>query len=104
MSTTKRPAQLSKPTLHTDAARAFATGTQKPSKAASREEPTATLKAAPETASAAGKSLSGQIPEGDVRLTANINKELHLKLKIAAATQRTTIGEIIEKLVREHLD
>src|ERR1035441_10280072 len=26
--------------------------------------------------------LSGQVPEGDVRLTANIREDLHLKLKI----------------------
>ncbi len=39
---------------------------------------------------------SGQLPEGDVRLTANIRSDLHLKLKIRAATERTTIGELIE--------
>jgi hypothetical protein len=29
-----------------------------------------------------GKSKSGQIPEGDVRLTANSKSELHTRLKI----------------------
>jgi hypothetical protein len=47
--------------------------------------------------------LSGQVPEGDVRLTANIREDLHLKLKIAAARRRTTIGELIEELVEEYL-
>ena len=48
-------------------------------------------------------SLSGQVPTGDVRLTANIRDDLHLKLKIAAARRRTTIGELIEELVEQYL-
>ncbi len=47
--------------------------------------------------------VSGQVPEGDVRLTANIRQDLHLKLKIEAAHRRTTIGELIEELVDKHL-
>ncbi len=47
--------------------------------------------------------LSGQVPDGDVRLTANIRADLHLKLKIAAARRRTTIGEIIEEMVEKHI-
>ena len=49
------------------------------------------------------KSAPGPVPEGDVRLTANIRQDLHLKLKIAAATRRTTIGELIEGLVEQYL-
>lgn len=49
------------------------------------------------------RPTSGQVPEGDVRLTANIRQDLHLKLKIAAAHKRTTIGELIEMLVAKHL-
>lgn len=52
---------------------------------------------------AKGRSTSGLVPEGDVRLTANIREDLHLKLKIAAAHKRTTIGELIEMLVAKHL-
>jgi hypothetical protein len=48
-------------------------------------------------------SLSGQVPTGDVRLTANIREDLHLKLKIAAARRRTTIGELIEELVEQYM-
>ncbi|MCM0083756.1 hypothetical protein L4X63_19385 [Geomonas sp. Red32] len=38
-----------------------------------------------------------------MRLTANIREDLHLKLKIASAHRRTTIGEIIEELVEKYL-
>ncbi|WP_284694725.1 plasmid partition protein ParG [Geomonas sp. Red32] len=49
------------------------------------------------------KKVSGLVPAGDVRLTANIREDLHLKLKIASAHRRTTIGEIIEELVEKYL-
>ena len=49
------------------------------------------------------KVVSGLVPEGDVRLTANIRQDLHLKLKIEAAHRRTTIGELIEELVERYL-
>lgn len=48
-------------------------------------------------------SKSGLVPEDDVRLTANINIDLHTRLKMAAAKQRTTIGELIELLIKKHL-
>ena len=43
---------------------------------------------------------SGLLPTGDVRLTANIREDLHLKLKIKAAQERTTIGELIEEWIK----
>jgi hypothetical protein len=49
------------------------------------------------------KQVSGLVPNGDVRLTANIREDLHLKLKIHAAEQRTTIGEVLEQLLAKHL-
>ena len=49
------------------------------------------------------KQVSGLVPIGDVRLTANIREDLHLKLKIHAAEQRTTIGEVLEQLLTRHL-
>jgi len=49
------------------------------------------------------KAVSGLVPAGDVRLTANIRQDLHLKLKIASAHRRTTIGEIIEELIVNYL-
>ena len=65
--------------------------------------PTIAAKAGSKAATMAGKRLSGQVPADDVRLTANIKEELHLKLKIAAANRRTTVGELIEELVAKHL-
>ena len=49
-------------------------------------------------------ATSGQVPEGDVRLTANIRQEVHLKLKMASAMTRTTMGDLIEQLIAEKLD
>lgn len=46
---------------------------------------------------------SGKVPSGDVRMTANIRSDLHIKLKIAAAERQTTIGELIEELVERYL-
>lgn len=42
-------------------------------------------------------------PEGDKRLTINLNADLHKKLKIAAIEQGITAGEIIEKLIKQHI-
>lgn len=83
-----KPAAVTrKPSLDTDAALSFATGQQARGKARVQAQ-----------------TVSGLVPADDVRLTANIRKDLHLKLKIAAAESRTTIGEIIEALVARHLD
>jgi hypothetical protein len=46
---------------------------------------------------------SGLVPEGDVRLTANIRADLHRKLKHAAVDRGTTVGELLEELVDKHL-
>lgn len=45
-------------------------------------------------------SKSGLVPSGDVRLTVNMRRDLHLKLKIKAAEERTTIGELVERWVQ----
>lgn len=42
---------------------------------------------------------SGLVPTGDVRLTANIRADLHMKLKIRAAQERTTVGELVERWI-----
>jgi hypothetical protein len=86
-------ATLKKPTLTTAAIQAFAeAATGAPTGAAVGKGA-----ARAETASAGQKS--GLVPEGDVRLTANIRGDLHLKLKIRAAQERTTVGELIEQWV-----
>ena len=82
-------ATLKKPTLTTAAVQAFAEGA---SAGAARG------KVADKVAAPAGQK-SGLVPEGDVRLTANIRGDLHLKLKIRAAQERTTVGELIEQWV-----
>lgn len=83
-----KPAAVTrKPSLDTDAALNFAAGGKVEAKSRAKSAP-----------------VSGLVPPDDVRLTANIRKDLHLKLKIAAAESRTTIGEIIEALVIRHLD
>ena len=38
-------------------------------------------------------------PPGDTRLTLNIDRELHKRLKIAAIKRDTTIGDLIEKWI-----
>lgn len=73
-----------KPTL--DAVQAFAEGGNK-SKSGSAGK------------AKSGKTISGQIPDGDVRLTANIREDLHQRLKIRAVERRTTVGELIEEWV-----
>lgn len=90
-------ATLQKPVLDTAQALRFATGQAQDSSA--RAGRTKRGKAAQK----GSEALSGQVPSGDVRLVANMREELHLKLKIAAANRRTTIGEILEELVAKHL-
>ena len=86
---------IKKPTLNTEAALGFAESA--PTKTITRGKKTA------QRASQAVESKSGMVPEGDVRLTANIRGDLHLKLKIEAAQRRTTIGELIEELIEKHV-
>ena len=43
------------------------------------------------------------MPEGDVRLAVNIDQKLHKKLKHAAVDKETTIGELVEGLIKKHL-
>ena len=73
----KKTTMLKKPVLDTNVALKFADG----------EKP---------------KPMSGLIPDGDVRLTANIRQNLHLRLKIEAAHRRTTVGELIEEMIDKH--
>lgn len=39
-------------------------------------------------------------PSGDVRLTVNLQADLHAKLKIRAAQERSTMGDLIEAWIR----
>ena len=49
------------------------------------------------------KKKVSNVPEGDVRLAVNIDKTLHKRLKLEAVKRETTIGELIEELVKKHL-
>ena len=51
----------------------------------------------------AGALTSRFPPSGDTRLTVNMRDELHMRLKMAAVKQRTTVGQIIEDLVEQHV-
>lgn len=66
---------LIKPTIDADAARAFAEG-------------------------ATGKRA---VPDGDVRLNANVRRDLHTRIKIEAAREGKSIGELIEQLIDKHI-
>jgi hypothetical protein len=76
---------------------------KEPNKPARRETKRKKAPRPPVGKATEAKAVSGLVPEGDVRLTANIRQDLHLRLKIAAAHLRTTIGEIIEELVEKHI-
>jgi hypothetical protein len=106
--TAEKPEDSSRP----GTAGAGKTGTEKSypgEKAATKKSrPSPSLRDTKKLGSSAGKgrhlkAAPGPVPEGDVRLTANIREDLHLKLKIVAATRRTTIGELIEELVEHYL-
>jgi len=43
------------------------------------------------------------IPEGDVRLSINIDKKLHKRLKLESVKRDSTIGELLEELIKKHL-
>lgn len=97
----KQEVSILKPTIDISAAAlGFAAGSQKKAIGATlggqEGQTTVKEKKRPKTPF---KKTSGLVPEGDIRLTANISEEHHMKLKIAAAQRRTTIGELIEQLV-----
>jgi len=72
---------------------------------ASIRKPTVTKPGAAKTLQFAekGKSKSGLIPDGDVRLTANIKEDLHTRLKIEAAKRRMYIGDLVEELIETNI-
>jgi predicted HicB family RNase H-like nuclease len=78
MTRTASKPSIVKPTIDADTVHAFAEG--------SRRE--------------AGKQ---PVPQGDVRLNANVRRELHTRIKIEAARQGKSIGELIEQLIDKHI-
>lgn len=92
---------ITKPQLNISEALAFAAGTIKNEKVGKGKSKSKIM--APTALNGNKKQVSGLVPDDDVRLTANIRKDLHLKLKIRAAVERTTIGELIEALIEKHI-
>jgi hypothetical protein len=104
----KKKTNLKKPlpanTLPADKVEAFIKQSPKAIKGHEAGKPTVTIdKDVKRLRTATSEPKSGLVPDGDVRLSANIDQAIHLKLKIAAAEQRTTIGELIEKLITDNL-
>ena len=91
---TRKAAQISKPHLDALGALAFATESTDAAQVASSQR---------QVSKEAAKAVSGLVPVGDVRLTANIKENLHMKLKMESVKRRTTIGELLEELIERHL-
>ena len=75
---------------------------KKPTPSISKPVASDAMEAAREFASSKSSKWgsSGKVPSGDVRLTANVRKELHLRLKIESAKLRKPVGEIIEEWIK----
>lgn len=77
MARTDKPS-ITKPVIDADAVHAFAEGSP--------------------------RQVSKQpVPDGDVRLNANVRRGLHLRIKIEAARQGKSIGQLIEELIDKHI-
>lgn len=84
---------LKKPTLADSAVIAFAEGSRKRGGTNAKGNGAARAENAP-----AGQK-TGLVPAGDVRLTVNIQADLHQALKMRAVQERTTVGELIEQWI-----
>ncbi len=100
----KKKTTLKKPTLSTEDVLAFA---ERPSEAPQGDKTVKVgirLGRGKKNPPDSPKSVSGHIPEGDIRLSSNIKRGIHYRLKLAAVKERITIGQMIERLVEENLD
>jgi len=52
---------------------------------------------------AKGETKGRTPPSGSVRLTVNIDAQLHRRFKIAAVASGRTMGEMLEDWIREHV-
>jgi len=100
----KKKASLKKPTLPENRLQEFIEGPSRGPQLDKKEQEGQGKGQVEKSVPDALQGGSGNVPEGDFRLSANIGQELHRKLKIAAARQRTTIGELLEQLIQEHED
>jgi len=92
---------ITKPQLDIAQALTFATGTIENEKIGNYKSKGKII--APRASKKANNTRIFFAPEGDKRLTINLNADLHKKLKIAAIEQDITAGEIIEKLIKKYL-
>jgi hypothetical protein len=91
----KKHVTLKKPVLTSEAVLGFAEGRAAPTGRARSSKAAAV---APDAS-----SMSRFPPTGDIRLTVNIREDLHMRLKMEAVKRRTTVGEILEGLVQQHV-
>lgn len=92
----KKQPSLKKPVLSSEEVLGFAEG--KTTKRAGGKS-----RSAEQSESAEASSTSRFPPSGDIRLTVNIRNDLHMRLKMEAVKRRTTVGEILEDLVEQHV-
>lgn len=90
----KKQPTLKKPVLTSEAVLGFAEG---------RAAPASRARSTKAAAAVADASTSRFPPTGDIRLTVNIREDLHMRLKMEAVKRRTTVGEILEGLVQQHI-
>jgi len=50
------------------------------------------------------RDSTGYPPASDTRLTINMDKDIHRKLKIRAVEEGTTMGNLIEKMASAYLE
>ncbi len=99
----KQPIPMSKPSLAAKALAFAEKGAESGAEAVLSAGKGVDATNAKKTAVRGSASTSGKVPESDKRLTANISKRHHIKLKVAAAERDTTVGELIEELIDRHL-
>jgi hypothetical protein len=92
----KKHATLKKPVLTSEAVLGFAEGRGSPASSRARSSKASAAVVDP-------ASTSRFPPTGDIRLTVNIREDLHMRLKMEAVKRRTTVGEILEDLVQQHI-
>lgn len=93
--------QITKPLLNTAQAITFATG--QPEIENIGKDKGRPKKMAKKALNASNSTRIFFAPEGDKRLTINLDAELHKKLKITAIEQGITAGEIIEQLIKQYV-
>lgn len=108
--TKRTSAVIGKPSMDAIANQALDFASQKPLgaiKTGSARGKAGQASASPRKGAKAAVSESGgrvfYAPDGDKRLTINIAKDLHKKLKLMAIEQETNVGDLIEGWVKQNV-